>query len=197
MNVAFFDLDGTITCKDTLLRFIRFSKGNLNFYIGFILLMPVLISYRIGFIPNWRAKELFFSYFFKGMKADELSVMGNEFAKSILPDILRPEAIRELEIHKKEATKIVIVTASSPIWTKSWCDLHRFDLIATDFEINEGRYTGLIKGANCFGQEKVRRIKERFDLSVFDQVYAYGDSSSDRAMLDLADVKFMKWKRIN
>ena len=30
-GIAFFDFDGTITTRDTLLEFIKFYKGNFNF----------------------------------------------------------------------------------------------------------------------------------------------------------------------
>ena len=51
--IAFFDFDGTITTKDTLLEFIRFSKGRFRFYLGFLLYSPYLIAYKIKLIAGW------------------------------------------------------------------------------------------------------------------------------------------------
>ncbi len=196
MTIAFFDFDGTITREDSMLQFIRFSKGNLMFYAGILLLLPVLIAYKIGIIPNWRAKELVFSFYFNGMKEVEAMKLGQEFSEQVIPKLLRPEAIREIEFHKNSASKIVVVTASFSIWIKSWCELNHFELIATECDIRNGRLTGLIKGKNCHGAEKVRRIKEKFDLHQFDQIYAYGDSPADKEMVNLADFKYLKWKPI-
>ena len=36
-GIAFFDFDGTITTKDTLLEFIKYSRGTMSFYWGFLL----------------------------------------------------------------------------------------------------------------------------------------------------------------
>jgi len=196
MKIAFFDFDGTITRKDTLFQFIRFSKGNLVFYTGLLLLSPVLIAYKIGIIPNWRAKELMFSFYFNGMSEEDALKSGNDFSEQIIPRLLRPEAIREIEFHKNLGTKIVVVTASFSIWVKPWCDKNMFELLATEYDTRNGRLTGLIKGKNCHGVEKKRRIEEKFDLLQFDKIYAYGDSLADMEMLNLADIKYLKWEII-
>jgi HAD superfamily phosphoserine phosphatase-like hydrolase len=142
-------------------------------------LLPVFFAFKIGIIPNWRAKELLFSYFFKGMNEEDILKLGTEFSEQIIPGLLRPEAVHEFEFHKKSGNQIIVVTASFPIWIKPWCDLNHFELIATEYEIRQTRLTGLIQGKNCFGLEKVKRIKEEYDLSRFDQIYAYGDSYAD------------------
>lgn len=197
MTIAFFDLDGTLTTKDTMFQFIRFAKGNLIFYTGLLLLLPMLIAYRVGLLPNWRAKEILFSFYFKGMSVERVQLLGQAFATQVIPQLLHPRALQEIEFHQKAGAKIVVVTASFAIWVKPWCDLHHFDLIATETDSCEGLLSGLIKGKNCHGAEKVRRIKEKFDLHQFDKIYAYGDSTSDIKMLNLAHFKYLKWEPIN
>jgi phosphatidylglycerophosphatase C len=41
-------------------------------------------------------------------------------------------------------------------------------------------------GANCRGLEKARRVQEAIDTTEF-EVWAYGDTSGDQALLALAD----------
>lgn len=197
MTIAFFDLDGTLTTKDTMIQFIRFAKGNLIFYTGLLLLLPVLIAYRMGLLANWRAKEILFSFYFKGMSVERAQSLGQAFATKVIPQLLHPRALQEIEFHQKAGAEIVVVTASFAFWVKPWCDLHHFDLIATEYDTHDGLLSGLIKGKNCHGAEKVRRIKEKFDLLRFDKIYAYGDSTSDIKMLNLAHFKYLKWEPIN
>ena len=64
-SIAFFDFDGTITSKDTLIEFIRFTVGDFKFIKGIILLSPILILFKLNLIKNDKAKEKMFSYFFK------------------------------------------------------------------------------------------------------------------------------------
>lgn len=196
MNIAFFDFDGTITTKDTLFQFIRFSKGNFKFYMGLLLLLPVVLAFKAGFLPNWRAKEILFTWFFKGISEAEINKLGDGFASRIIPTLIRPEAEEALAFHKDKGSRIVVVTASFSIWVRPWCDSKQIELIATECEIQQGKLTGLIQGKNCYGKEKVIRIRERFDLEQFDRIYAYGDSKADLEMLNLADEKQMKWKKM-
>lgn len=67
-RVAIFDFDGTITKKDTLLEFIKFSKGYIAFYKGILRYLPILIAFKIKIYPNWKAKQKIFSYFLKGCR---------------------------------------------------------------------------------------------------------------------------------
>lgn len=194
MKIAFFDFDGTITHKDTMFQFIRFSNGIFRYTIGLLVLSPVLISFKLGLLPNWKAKERLFSFYFKGMSEETALLWGQKFSEQVIPGLLRPEAIREIELHQQSGTKMVIVTASFSIWLKGWCYLNNFELIATECEVEKGRLTGFMKGKNCHGKEKVRRIREKYNLDQFDQIYAYGDSRADMEMLNLADFKYLKWK---
>jgi phosphatidylglycerophosphatase C len=63
-------------------------------------------------------------------------------------------------------------------------------------EVKGGRITGRFLTKNCSGREKVRRIKEQYDLALFDRIYAYGDNPADRPMLGLAHERYYRWQRI-
>jgi len=197
MTLVFMDFDGTITKKDTFFAFIRFHKSHFPFYLGIFLLLPILIGYKLKLIPNWRAKELLFSYYFKGVNENELNIAGGNFTSEILPKLIRNEAKEAIKTHKENRDEIIIVTASFPIWIKPWCDKYGLDLIATQYQLANGKLTGLIKGKNCYGKEKVKRIKQKFDLTKVNKIYAYGDSKADLEMLNIANIKFLKWKRID
>ena len=196
MNLVFMDFDGTITTKDTFIEFIRFHKSFFTFYLGIFLLSPILVGYKLKLIPNWKTKELVFSYFFKGLDEKLLLKSGDKFAKEYLPKLVRKVAIDEIEKHKKNIAKIVVVTASFPIWIKPWCDKNGLDLIATQYEVKNRKITGHILGKNCYGKEKTRRINKVYDLSNADKIFAYGDSRGDIEMLNIADVKYMKWEEV-
>ena len=69
MRIAVFDFDGTVTTKDTLLEFIKFVRGPVSFYAGFLRYAPQLLAYKLGLYPNWKVKQQIFSHFFKGMRS--------------------------------------------------------------------------------------------------------------------------------
>lgn len=61
MRIYAFDFDGTLTTKDTLIEFIRFSKGRVRLFLGFLLFSPLLILMKLHLYPNWKAKQRVFS----------------------------------------------------------------------------------------------------------------------------------------
>src|SRR5215470_6463338 len=76
-RIAFFDFDGTVTTRDTLLEFIRFSKGSLGLYSGFLLNSPWLFAYRLKIISNQAAKQRILSWFFRNTPLTEFDAQCN------------------------------------------------------------------------------------------------------------------------
>jgi HAD superfamily hydrolase (TIGR01490 family) len=191
-GIAFFDFDGTITFKDSLLEFIKFSKGEFSFWKGFLFNTHYILGYKLHLISNQTAKEKILSWFFKGMEASDFKTQCTRFAKERIPSLIRPAALREIKKLQQEQVKVVIVSASPEEWVGFWAQQYQIEVLATRLEYSSSQFTGKIKGLNCHGKEKVRRINEQIDLAVYDSIYAYGDSSGDNPMLALATKSFMK-----
>ncbi len=185
-KLALFDFDGTITSKDTFLDFIRFVRGWPAFVVGMLLLSPASILFLCGIIKNSTFKELMLRLFLRGMPVEVLKRYGHDYAEKRLPGIIRHSAKDRLDWHKNQGHEIVIISASSKEWMESWALKQGYSLISTRLESKNGLLTGALEGENCFGQEKVRRLKAEFDIDKYSYVYAYGDSKGDREMLSLA-----------
>ena len=192
MPLALFDFDGTITTDDSLLKFIRFVVGDRRFLLGLVVLSPMLVLYKLKLIPNYKAKQYMLSWFFKGMSKDAFLKVANEYSLVHIDKILRPKAIEKINWHKNQGHKVVVVSASIECWLRPWCEKNNLELIATQLEIKDDIVTGKLLSKNCYGVEKVNRIKEAYDLEKFDYIYAYGDSSGDKQMLSLAHENFYK-----
>lgn len=192
MILALFDFDGTITNKDTLIEFIKFVHGRKRLFLGLLHLSPILILYKLKLIPNYKAKEILFSYFFKGFSEDQFKKAATAYSLSQIDSIVKEKARQRLLWHKNNGHKIVIVSASIDCWLRPWCEKNGFDLIATKLEIKNGKLTGKFMTKNCYGPEKVNRIREVLDLSKFSKIYAYGDSKGDYEMLQLAQERFYR-----
>lgn len=192
MKIAFFDFDGTITNRDSLLGFIRFAVGDIKFILGLVALSPMLILYKLKLIPNYKAKEMMLSYFFKGMDEISFQNRAREYSLNHLDTIVRKEALEKLMWHKSNGHKVVVVSASLENWLKPWCDRYAVELIATRLEIKDKIVTGRFLTKNCHGKQKVLRIKKEYELKDYNYIYAYGDSNGDRDMLCIADEKHYK-----
>lgn len=193
MNLVLFDFDGTLTRKDTFIEFIRFYKGDFRFLAGLLVLSPVMAAYTLKLIPNWRAKEILFGFYFKGTPQMQYEEKGKEFAMKVLPSLIRASTENCLAQYKKEGHQMVIVTASAEEWIRPWAELKGVtQILATKWEVSSGRLTGKISGRNCYGPEKRERIQKELDLSKYKSIIVYGDTSGDKEMLELGDQKFYK-----
>lgn len=197
MKIALMDFDGTITKDDSLIKFIRFVVGDVRTLWGMILLSPMLATYKLKLIPNYKAKQMMLTYFFKGMKEQQFQKVAEEYSLRHIDTILRPKAMEKIAWHKEQGHKVVIVSASIECWLKPWCDNHGLDLIATRIEMKEGLVTGKLLTENCYGIEKANRVKEAYALSDYEYIYAYGDSRGDYELLALADEDFYRPFRDN
>jgi HAD superfamily hydrolase (TIGR01490 family) len=191
-QIAFFDFDGTITTKDTLLEFIKFAKGRFRFYVGFFVCLPYLVAYKLKIISNQRAKEKVLNFFFRRTSVEIFKRDCKLFSKDVLPTLIRPKALEEIAQLQQEGFMVVVVSASPENWICYWAEEMKVKLIASRLEIFNNNITGKLVGRNCHGQEKVRRIAELYALADYEKVFAYGDSKGDKPMLQLATQKNYK-----
>lgn len=190
--LALFDFDGTITFKDSLKDFIIYAVGKYEFYFSLVYLSPILVLYKIKIIPNHFAKRKLLSYHFKNWERDKLREVGKNYSRYRIEKIIRPAALRRLEWHKASGHEVVIVSASACLWLSEWCVINALELICTQLEYSDNKMTGRFSTKNCYGEEKVSRIREYFDLSEYQFIYAYGDSKGDKELLQMADRPFYK-----
>jgi phosphatidylglycerophosphatase C len=191
-KIAFFDFDGTITTKDTLLEIIKFQKGKTSFYFGFLLHAPWLIAYKLNWLSNNLAKQKILSYFFAGMEERVFQENCDLFADNIIPDLVRPGALSEINQLRTRGFEIVIVSASAGNWIRKWTNHFSLQLIATRLEVKNGLITGKIEGKNNHGKQKAVNICELWNLNDYEEIYAYGDTQGDKSMMDLATKSFYK-----
>jgi HAD superfamily hydrolase (TIGR01490 family) len=190
--IAVFDMDGTITSRDTFLEFIEFAKGKWKYRFGFLLLMPAVILYQLKIYPNYKLKELVFTLFFREMDFRVLSKLGSRFSTEVIPRICYPAALKKIEWHKKLGHRVVILTASSGLWLDKWCSEMGVELIGTNFEVKNGKMTGKIDGENIHGKKKKEVLEKILAQNHYNESYGYGNSPSDEYFLELVKHRFMR-----
>jgi phosphatidylglycerophosphatase C len=191
-TLALFDFDGTISRKDTLLDFIQFSFSKRKILSAGVILSPILALYASNLIDNSIAKQHVYKFFFSGMSIEKIKDLGKCYTEERLGQIIRPLGMERIMWHKHNNHQIVIVSASTEYWIKPWSEKMGLSLISTKLEIIENKLTGNFSGKNCHGEEKVKRIRDFYDLDKFENIYAYGDSDGDKQMLKIANKSFYK-----
>ena len=201
-KVYLFDFDGTLTCADTLLEFIRYACGRRRFFIGFALFSPLLVLMKLHLYPNYRAKQRLFAWYFKGMSIDNFDLVCRRFAHHN-QRLMRQKALDRLrEIFHNNDT-LCVVSASIDNWVRPFFDniskasRSDFWVIGTEVEVDtDGVLTGRFRTHNCYGAEKVRRVLEAMPQLKSNRddfwVVACGDSRGDKELLEFADEAHFK-----
>ena len=186
--LVLFDFDGTLTTGDTLSRFLLFAVPKPRLVSGvFLWIFKSLWLLCAGQWSNEKSKEALLSIFFKGESSEVLHLRGTAFCQQKLPHLLRTVLLVSLREYRNIGATIVIVSASADIWLRPFCTAEGIDLICTELQMDDSKFTGRLATPNCNGQEKARRIKSAIDLASFQKIIAFGNSSGDAEMLAIAD----------
>lgn len=189
-QVWVFDFDGTITRCDSLLAFIRFACGNCRFIGGFLLYSPLLVLMKLRLYPNWKVKQKVFSHFFQGKSIADFDALCRSFVEES-PSLIRPEALRKMDEGRQQGAQVMIVSASIDNWVQPF--FPSVTVLGTRIEVVEGRLTGRFLTKNCYGAEKVNRLREML-VAPREEYYivAFGDSRGDKELLAYADKGYFK-----
>ncbi len=196
MNLALFDFDGTVSKRDNYKDFLFFALSKKDLFYGFIKTLPYIIGYYLRLISRSKIRKYILELGLKGQSEQVLLNKGASFSVSHIPKYIDPRATNRLKWHMENGDKIVIVSASFDFYLAPWCRHHGYDLIATKIEFTDNKVSGNYIGVDCYGHHKLSAIKDKFNLSEYKSIYAYGDSYEDLAMLSIADYKYINWKQV-
>ncbi|HCA4976152.1 TPA: HAD-IB family hydrolase, partial [Acinetobacter baumannii] len=185
MNLALFDFDGTITHNDTFSLFLKFSLSKKTQILGGIRLAPYIAGYKLGWVTDKTIRTKLCQVGYIGYDAASLIYKGQEFAKKVIPSCIRENALERILWHKQQGDQVVVVSASLSVYLEIWCKSLDLDVICNQLEIDNGILTGYFIDGDCGYLEKVNRIKNKYDLTQYPIIYAYGDTPNDYAMLEL------------
>ena len=205
-KLAIFDIDFTITRKETLMQFYSYmiSKDIKN-----IKFLPRAIfsglMYGIKVYDEKRVKESFLK-FIDNINEKDLAIITKDFYENRLSKILYRDAIDMIKKLKSEGCMVVLISASPEFYVKEFYAIEEVDLIiGTKFSFNDGVFTRKMDGANCKRDEKVIRLnktlKEMNIEADYENSYMFSDSLSDLPLLELVGnpylINFKKKHHIN
>jgi HAD superfamily hydrolase (TIGR01490 family) len=196
-DLALFDFDGTITTKGTYPGFVRFAVRPWRKAGGAVILSPLIAGYRAGLVSDPTMCRVMSRLGFRGDDPERLRRLGEQYAQEVLPDLIRPTALERIAWHKARGDRVVVVSASLDVYLEPWCRSVGVHVICTQLEVRNGRCTGRYLRGDCCGEEKPRRVRERYPPCEYGAIYAYGDTEDDRPMLAMAQKRFFRWNAID
>jgi HAD superfamily phosphoserine phosphatase-like hydrolase len=175
MNV--YDFDKTIYDGDSTLDFYLFALKKKPKLIKYLPVQVLgFLKYLFGICSKLEFKEKFY-YFLNGISDTD------ELVKLFWDD--KQGLIKEWYLNSKKDSDLII-SASPTFLLEPICKVVGIKhLIAS--EVNKN--TGVCEGENCYGDEKVIRLKKEFKDTAIDEFYS--DSLSDAPLSLLAERRFI------
>jgi phosphatidylglycerophosphatase C len=187
--IVAFDFDGTLTVRDSFNAFLRWRVPTGRFLLGLARLAPALAAYAFD-RDRGKLKAAAVREFLGGRTTAEIGAEAASFADSVWGRLMRPDALATWNDWKAKGATMVIVTASPAMTVEPFARRLGADvLLGTRLKVDAaGCVTGPLSGENCRAAEKMMRLRERFGDGVR-LAAAYGDTSGDTEMLEIAEVK--------
>jgi HAD superfamily hydrolase (TIGR01490 family) len=118
---------------------------------------------------------------------EELATLHAEFMADYIVPMMLPKAQALLKSHRDQGDYLLIITATNGFVTRPIAQyLGVDDILASEAEIINGRYTGKSAGIPCFQGGKVTRLNEWLSERHFslDGAFFYSDSINDLPLLE-------------
>jgi phosphatidylglycerophosphatase C len=188
-SIALFDLDGTLTYRDTLFQFLT---GYLAFRprraLRALAIVPALLVFAFG-RDRGRLKSRVIRAVMGGLPRAEIEAFAQRFVAALEPGgRFRARALATLEAHRAAGDRLILLSASPDLYVPLIGRLLGFErCVCTEVRWRDGRLDGALATENRRGEEKVRcleRLRAEFPGAT---VTAYGNSESDLAHLARAD----------
>ncbi len=190
-NIVIFDLDHTITKKDTYLGFLGlFLRRNPSRLLRCWFLPVAVLMYKLKLRDNSWLKETFLTRISAGTSIHRLNLIADDFVEMTMKNGLHADASRRITKHLDEGDFLVLASASFDFYVKKIAQNLNFDLIictAAEWDKNK-RLTGKIAGKNCYGLDKRTAVDTHLaPLDFTGEITVYSDHLSDWPIFELAD----------
>jgi HAD superfamily hydrolase (TIGR01490 family) len=188
--MAIFDLDGTLACGDT---FVKFTFGFLIRHpirLFRCMVLPVVVwRFARGLVTAAQIKERVLIAVLGGVGRDEVRRYTDEFLDRLILKGMSTRGLEVLEEHRKLGDILVLLSASPDIYVRQLGQRLGFhEVICTEVKWNGEQFSGELSGLNIKGEEKVQcflALRKRCAETV---VVAYADNMSDLPLLRAVDV---------
>lgn len=197
-HVAAFDFDGTLTRRDTLIPFLMRVSGRTRFAQVCTQLGLLGARRRVDVRDRDELKIEMIRRLFVGRSEDHLRESGRLYARDLVANELDPGVLTRLELHRDAGHEVLFVSASLVYYLDPIAE--QFGLrgvIAVEPAVDGDRLTGALTHPNVRAEQKAARLREWMGgpaTGPLDGVdlWAYGNSSGDHALLELADHRYWR-----
>lgn len=185
--VAFFDLDHTVLSENSGRILIAEARKD-GLIERRVVVEGIFLSalYHIGLLSPQRIMNKMASWL-EGIPEERFIRFVNHIFEKKLKPIIRYKAREAVQFHQNSQGHTVILSAATNYICNPVRDsLDMADVICSRMEVIDGYFSGKAMGAYCYGDEKLKRIRDYCQEHLFrlEEAYYYADSISDLQVLE-------------
>ena len=186
--LAIFDLDGTLTRRDTLLPYLSgFLASRPARWVRLVPAALALAWFVIGRSDRDRCKESIIRACLSGATRAELKEHTERFVTRLLERGMSARALAVLQSHRAARARLVLLSASPDLYVSAIAARLGFDeCLCTELRWDADQLLGTFATANRRGAEKARLVRG-LRGEARGPIAAYANSSSDLEHLELVD----------
>jgi phosphatidylglycerophosphatase C len=185
-GTAIFDLDKTLTVRGCFTPFALFAaKKHPSSFISLPSILLAASANSLGFYQRDELKLLIWRKVIGGLDRAQIEALGTEFGETWARNELRRETRAVLKRHKAAGDRLVLATAAMDMVAEPFGKSLGFDeIISTRTAWTaDGHVSGKFDGRNCYGEEKLRRVKNALRNIDPRGTTAYSDHITDLPLL--------------
>ena len=191
MALAIFDLDNTLIGNDSDFLWGEFlvSRGYVD--------ADEFAAQNAQFYEDYKSGNLDIIAYLKFALAplsqqnmQTLNEWHNDFMQHFIEPIVLPKALALVDKHRQAGDRLLIITATNSFITRPIGERYGItELLGSDGEIIDNRYTGEVDGTPTFQEGKVTRLNEwlKKENETLEDSYFYSDSHNDLPLLKIVD----------
>ena len=188
MKLALFDLDHTLLNTDSDHSWGEFlvNEGLVDAHHHRKMNDQFYEDYKAGQLNPIAYNEFVFEFLTKHDNV-YLTELHDLFMQKVIRPKMRPKGFDAIKQHQDQGHAIVGITATSDFITAPIFRAFGItEIIATNAEVIDGKYTGKVKGVPCYQTGKLTRLDQWLNGRKVDESWAYSDSINDRFLLEYA-----------
>lgn len=191
MALAIFDLDNTLIAGDSDYLWGEFLVKN-----GYVN-ADEFAAQNAQFYEDYKAGNLdimaYQRFALKPLSEQSMETLNEwhaEFMKTFIEPLILPKAQALVDKHRASGDRVIIITATNTFITRRIGLRYGIaELLGTNGEVVDGRYTGEVDGVPTFQEGKVTRLNEwlQREGETLEGSFFYSDSHNDLPLLEIVD----------
>jgi phosphatidylglycerophosphatase C len=192
-RVVFFDLDGTISRRDTLFGYVAgFVRRHPSRMPRYLAVLPALIGYALGVRDRGYLKGALLHAVMGGALRKEVQAWTDEYVPMLIERGVFDEALAAIRKHRDAGDHLVLMTATVDLYVPDLAQALGFDAyLCSKVAWSEDHLEGWLTSPNMRDEEKAAALRRTVAKFPGRRLVGYGNSAPDLPHLKLVDQAYL------